>query len=273
LNAPFLFILQMSDSISRNQVTEMQKKLDVLNDGEIFDYICNSRCGNKQKCGRMISSVKSLQECMGLVKGFRNHLWSPPAHISGYNNASDGTSKTLSRRDYRNVQLIDQLFSMRNPITGEINYTLGYDKVPVCKDFFRQCTGFKEKAFNKLLKYVNEYYLENRSERSYDKYFRKEGLAWVLHGKATLHLPEERREIVIEDGAIHVGQPRSEEVVENVLAFLDDFFARGDIDRPADKEKIFVTSLNWKSLYDKYVQRCYKLRLKPTDENRFLAIR
>jgi len=96
----------------------------------------------------MISSVKSFQECMGLVRGFRNHLWSTPAHISGYtSNASDSTSKTLSGRDYRNVQLIDQLFSMRNPITGEINYTLGYDKVPIFKDFFRQCTGFKEKAF------------------------------------------------------------------------------------------------------------------------------
>lgn len=95
----------------------------------------------------MISSVKSFQECMGLVRGFRNHLWSTPAHISGYSNASDSTSKTLSGRDYRNVQLIDQLFSMRIPITGEINYTLGYDKVPIFKDFFRQCTGFKEKAF------------------------------------------------------------------------------------------------------------------------------
>lgn len=39
LNAPFLLTPQLSDSLSRNQVTEMQKKLNALNDGEKLEYL------------------------------------------------------------------------------------------------------------------------------------------------------------------------------------------------------------------------------------------
>ena len=78
---------------------------------------------------------------------------------------------------------------------------------------------------------------------------------------------------MIEDGSIRMGLPRSEEVIENVLAFLDNFFGRGDIERPADKEKILYTNLRWNSIYDKYVQHCNKLRLNSTNQNKFCEIR
>ena len=110
----------MSDSLSRNHVTEMQKKLLALDDGDIvgvFSYICNSRCRNDKNCRNNVSNGKSIQECMGLVRDFRNYLWSPSVNSSCSIDDPDDASKKLSRRDYRNVQLIDTLFSMRNPAT------------------------------------------------------------------------------------------------------------------------------------------------------------
>ena len=59
-------------------------------------------------------------------------------------------------------------------------------QVPVCKDFFRFCSGFGKKGFYKLLNFVENYDTENRPESPCHKYFRKEGLYAILCVETTV---------------------------------------------------------------------------------------
>jgi len=119
---------------------------------------------------------------------------------------------------------------------------------------------------------LKEYHLPGRQEWTYDKYFRQEGLAWILHGRASLHLPQgwnsndfdQERELKLTKSSI---------VLENVLAFLDNYFQSNDIDCPGVQVDIRYIRLPWCAIYDKYVQYCKKLRLKPTRYDKFTAIR
>ena len=144
----------------------------------------------------------------------------------------------------------------------------------MCKDFFRFCTGFGKKSFNKLLKYVENYAVEGRPESPYDKYFRKDGLQWVLCGRATLHLPEE----IVEDIDMPytlkpVVVKQSDTDLEYLLIFLDDHFERSYVDRdPATRSIRYVRTL-WIVVHDKYSEYCIKMRLKPLGYERSCELR
>jgi hypothetical protein len=65
----------------------------------------------------------------------------------------------------------------------------------------------------------------------------------------------------------------SEDELENVLAFLDQYFSLGDIDLPGDATNIRYTRHTWTTVYEKYLEFCDKLHLRVARYDRFCAIR
>lgn len=97
-------------------------------------------------------------------------------------------------------------------------------------------------------------------------------MLWELCGRGAAHLP------TIED----VPSPpindlflpkKSEDELENVLAFLDLYFSIGDIDLPGDAVNVRYTRLSWIMVYDKYLAYCDKLHLRVARYDRFCIIR
>ena len=122
-----VLFFDMSDNIGHNTKTEVEKRLHALSDGEIrrvFSYICYERC-DERNCRNKISKNKGVEESLNEIEKLRKHLWLNPADLE---NTSD-KEKRLLGRDHRNVQLIDNLFRMKNPVTKKVEYTIGYDHV------------------------------------------------------------------------------------------------------------------------------------------------
>ena len=72
---------------------------------------------------------------LSLVKDIRQHLWTDPSENDFI--PDNLLLKKASGRDYRNVQLIDSLYQMRNPKTKKIEYMIGYDRV---SELFNICS-------------------------------------------------------------------------------------------------------------------------------------
>ena len=91
----------------------------------VFCYICDRNCRNSKNCQQKISEDIPVSEALNKVEDFRKHLWINPQDLT---NTSDKV-QNLSGRDHRIVMLIDNLFQLRNPSSGEIEYKIGYDQV------------------------------------------------------------------------------------------------------------------------------------------------
>jgi hypothetical protein len=259
----------MSDNINiRNCKSEIDKQVNALNERKIVDVFltnCNLVRGGScfkcsGKCGSKISD--NIPESVQIVKDFRSFLWE-----SRNDNVTEASSRE-SIRDHRNAKLINELFMMKDS-AGKFNFTLGHgsDKLSVCKDFYRKCTGFGRRAFNKICHFVQNYNNPDRVNTSFDKYFDKDGLIWKLCGTSSRHLPKVQRSI------INISDVKSKKKEEEVVAFLDRYFQRGDIDLPGDAEGIRYTRLPWTMVYDKYLESCKTLDLEPANYNYFCSIR
>jgi hypothetical protein len=143
----------------------------------------------------------------------------------------------------------------------------------VCKDFFRYCTGFGPRTFDKMVKFVEDYALVGRPKSAYDKYFRPEGLAYVLYGRATLYLPEPVTEVYQPFTPTSSTTLKSETDLEYVLLFLDDYFEVNDVDRDPVNNKVRYIRTTWQTVHEKYVQYCKKMRLHPVNYDKFCSIR
>lgn len=118
----------MSDRAGRNIMTEMEKRMAVLSDTEIrgvFDYLCNRNCCHNGDCRKNIGKNVSVSEAIKKIEDYRKYIWINPEEL----NNTTVQVQNMKGRDHRNVMLIDNLFQLRNPHDGVINYTIGYDKV------------------------------------------------------------------------------------------------------------------------------------------------
>ena len=131
-------------------------------------------------------------------------------------------------------------------------------------------TGFRKRAFHKIVTFVKQYDREDRCYHSYDKFFEEGGLIWKLCGTASRHLPSPRKDLKYDDIR---KVKKSETKCEQVLAFLDRYFSFGDIDLPGDSEHKRYTRLPWIMVYEKYLEHCIQLKLEPAKYNCFCSIR
>ena len=118
----------MSDRAGRNIMTEMEKRMAVLSDTGIrgvLDYLCNRNCCHNGDCRENIGKNVSVSEAIKKIEDYRKYVWINPEEL----NNTTVQVQNMKGRDHRNVMLIDNLFQLRNPHDGVINYTIGYDKV------------------------------------------------------------------------------------------------------------------------------------------------
>ena len=125
---------------------------------------------------------------------------------------------------------------------------------------------------------MSEFGKKNRSISTYDKYFEKEGLRWVLCGRATLRIPERANESGMDEGADTLASKKRKRLrrdvqLEHVLIFLDDFFQNKDIDRDPTRKSVYYTKLSWLDIYDQYEDFCKKDGTQPVRYDKFCSIR
>ena len=142
----------------------------------------------------------------------------------------------------------------------------------VCKDFYRKCTGFATKAFNKLLNFVITYDEDDRCNSYYDKYFSNGGLIWKVGGSHTSHLPTARVDLMSSTSDLS-NRVKGLEQTRSVLAFLDDHFVSGDIDQPGDEKDIRYSKVPWIDVYEQYTASCVRQGISSVRYERFCAIR
>ena len=140
-------------------------------------------------------------------------------------------------------------------------------------DFYRKCTGFGKKAFDKLYKFVVNYGMVGRSESPYDKYFTKEGLTYALYGRASLRIPEPVEEFNETFTPKPQKSKKQDTDLEHVLLFLDDYFDLHDVDRDPTKPIFRYIKTTWHQVYDEYMMFCNRMNLKPARYDKFCSIR
>jgi len=124
-----------------------------------------------------------------------------------------------------------------------------------------------------MVKFVVDYKKIGRPKYSFDKYFRPEGLAYLLYGRATLHLPKPSRDSNEPFTTNSEASLKSDTDLEYVLLFLDDHCEVDDVDRdPTHKTYRFIKT-TWITVHEKYIDYCKKMRLEPVNYEKFCSIR
>jgi hypothetical protein len=145
-------------------------------------------------------------------------------------------------------------------------------QVKVCKDFFRKCTGFNKKHFNKILNYVRRFNEAGRQKSPFDKFLNSNdrSLLRTLCGNCNSHLPSPRY-----DFNTNTEQRKTTDLIKgNVLAFLDAHFKKGDIDQEGGEEAAQYTRDDWKVIFAKYEEHVKGLELsKIARYEKFCSIR
>ena len=208
-------------------------------------YKCDGCCSHK---------FINPQVAVDSISKLRQKIWNTSSNAV--------VSSRSTGRDVRNSMILGELLSRRYKDDKD-KYQLQFiiNGIRVCKYFYFKSTGLSKKTFNAVTNYLTNKTC-TRNDDYFDKLFKTPMMSSFHADLGTIIKNRPSQKPKFKDTSLK----------DNVLAFLDNHFAKG-VDFAPENNHDKYTHLSWNELHDLYISYCSQVDIKAVDYTFFVKLR